>query len=39
MLLGVSLAPPLGVELALWRLEELVDKGGEPRIRDTAAGL
>lgn len=38
-LLGVSLLGPLGVELALCRLEELADEGGEARIRDIAAGL
>lgn len=38
-LLGVSLLGPLGVELALCRLEELADEGGEARMRDIAAGL
>jgi len=41
-LLGVALLllrPPLGVELALWRLEVLADEGGEARIRDIAAGF
>jgi hypothetical protein len=38
-LLGVSLFKPLGVELALCRLEELADEDGEARIRDIAAGL
>lgn len=40
MLLFVSLLlAPLGVELALGRLEELLDEDGEARIRDTAAGF
>ena len=40
MLLFVSLLlAPLGVELALGRLEELLDEDGEARIRDIAAGF
>jgi hypothetical protein len=40
MLLCVSLLlAPLGVELALGRLEELLDEDGEARMRDIAAGF
>lgn len=40
MLLFVSLLlAPLGVELALGRLEELLDEDGEARMRDIAAGF